>query len=467
MPGRPLTGPKVVTHAAMLAVEAPQGTEKEREASPACHGSWGPNLAARRLDGWVGIRPSNFVLERPAPLANDGPAMRSPTQSSGEKCRAWSYGLIVSFLVILFSRRLIPGIAYDWLNVIPLAAALYVVYCLGALRKTCGHLACVSRCLGADPAAPRPWGAFLFSPWLRSLLMLGLAVVALEFGLRCLSYHRSLVYERQGDLLFTPVPNQHYIEKISLTRSRINRYGLRGGPVDLRPGQKLILCLGDSITYGYGVDDAHTYPALLQAALERRHPGRYVVLNGGVNAYPLTFEHQKFLHLWNRGLRPDAVIVGYSMNEGWLAYLVDGDEPVKRQFARRVWLKNHLRSFALYSLVVENWARHYYDRMKGKLVPGTNFPALAGETTDHRYENYLQRISSELRRRQVKPVFLLFCGFNGQTGRYDSEGPFARQFGDFARTKWNSHASERGRPPAGRIHRRRPGQVLHRSLSHE
>jgi lysophospholipase L1-like esterase len=212
----------------------------------------------------------------------------------------------------------------------------------------------------------------------------------------------------------------------------INSYGLRGGPIDTSPGKETILCLGDSITYGYGVDDAHSYPALLQAALDREFPGSSSVLNGGVDAYPLSFEDKKFLYLWNRGLRPNVVIVGYSMNEGRLAHLVDSSEEIKREFARRVWLKNHVRSFALYNLVVENLARNYYDKMKGKLVPGTNFAVLSREELDKRYDGYLERILSDLQSRNVKPVFLLFCSFNGQTGRYDTEGPFEKRFVDFA-----------------------------------
>jgi len=342
------------------------------------------------------------------------------------------YLLIVALLVIFFNRWLIPGIKFDWLNVIPLAAAIYLGYCLVALEETCGHIAFVRRRLSIDPSRPKPRGAFLLSFWFRSLLLLVVIAIAMEFGLRCLSYHRSLVYERQGDLLFTPIPNQDYMEKISLTHSHINSYGLRGGAVDLSPGKEVILCLGDSVTYGYGVDDAHTYPALLQAALDRKYPGRYVVLDGGVDAYPLTFEDQKLRYLWNRGIHPAVVIVGYSMNEGWLGLLVDGSEDLKQQFARRVWLKNQLRSFALYNLVVENLARNYYDKMKGKLIPGTNFAELSKEELDNRYATHLERMLTDLRNRHVEPIFLSFCSFDRETGRYDTEGPFEKKFAEFA-----------------------------------
>lgn len=340
--------------------------------------------------------------------------------------------LAVSILVILLNRMLIPNITLDSLNILPALAALYIAYCVVTLETTFQDRSLVSRCLSSDASVRKPFGCFLLSRAFRSALLLVLIGVTAEFSLRCLSYHRALFYERQGDLLFTPIPNQLYVEKISLTHSQINNYGLRGGPADLGGGKTKILCLGDSITYGYGVDDEHTYPALLQKDLDRKYPRRFAILNGGVDAYPMSFIRQKFLYLYDRGIHPDIVIVGYSMNEGWLGRLVDVEEQTKQAFARRVWLKNHLRSFALYNLVVENWARNYYNHMKGKLVPGTNSATLSKEDLEVRYDRTLARMLADLRARHVQPVFFLFCGFNGQTGRYDTEGPFERHFADFA-----------------------------------
>lgn len=342
------------------------------------------------------------------------------------------YLLLVCLAIICFSRALIRSIDFDWLNIIPLAATLFVAYCVINIEGTCGFVPYVRKCTNPGPGERKPRGSFLFSHWLRSCILMVLIVVAAEFGFRCFSYHRSLAYERHGDLLFTPVPNQTYIEKISLTHSSINSYGLRGEAADLNSGKEIILCLGDSITYGYGLDDTQTYPARLQRALDHEFPGRYTVLNGGVDAYPVAFEWQKFLYLWNRGIHPKVVIVGYSMNEGFLGHLVDSSEEIKQEFARRVWVKNYLRSFALYNLIAENWARRYYDHMKGKLVPGTNFASLSKEELDKRYDSYLSRFLVDLKSRNVKPVFLLFCSFNSQTNSYNTEGPFETRFVDFA-----------------------------------
>ncbi|HEY6271664.1 MAG TPA: GDSL-type esterase/lipase family protein [Terriglobales bacterium] len=343
---------------------------------------------------------------------------------------------VLAVLAIIFNRRLAPTMRWDWLNVIPLLAALYLGYCLVALKKIVGSAGYVGRCLSDDPKVPKPAGAFLFSPWFRSILLIFIFLLVAEFGLRCFSYHRALLYERQGDLLFTPVPNQQYVEKISLTSSVINSYGLRGGPVPesaTQAGKPNILCLGDSVTYGYGVNDDETYPADLQRDLDQAFPGRYTVLNGGVDAYPIALEEQKFLYLWNRGLRPETVLVGYSFNEGGIGLqAASGDARIKDQIEARVKAKNKLRSIALYTLVVENWARHYYDRIKGRLVPGTNFTQLSETEAAGMYDEFLERAASDLRAHSVKPVFVLFAGFDGRTGRYDDQGAFQQEFAHYA-----------------------------------
>jgi lysophospholipase L1-like esterase len=344
--------------------------------------------------------------------------------------------LLIAVVVIATSRAWIPGPAYDWMNVIPLVAVLYVGYAIIALDKTFGYSGYIRRALSTDPAVRKPRGSFLVSPYVRSFLLIVVALGVAEFALRCRSLHRALVYERQGNLLFTPIPNQKYIEKISLTPSTINSYGLRGEPVPasaFTEGNPTILCLGDSVTYGYGVDDAHSYPADLERILNRNSPGRYAVLNAGVDAYPISLEDQKFLYLWKRGIRPAVAVVGYSFNEGGVGLLAFGnDEAAKTKFAARVREKNFLRSFALYTLVVENWARSYYDKIKGKLIPGTNFTNLSDTEAASLYRRSLERLLSDLRAHQVKPVFVLFAGFDGRTKRYDDQGALQLEFAQFA-----------------------------------
>jgi lysophospholipase L1-like esterase len=359
------------------------------------------------------------------------PLVEVPTARASSS--PWRLALFaVALLAVIFNRRIAPTIHRDWLNFIPLLATLYLGYSVIAMDKVFAGAGFIEQRLAAEGKSDKPFGSFLVSPWFRSLLLIPLLFVAVEFGLRMASYHRALLYERQGDLLFTPVPNQEYTEKVSLTTSRIDELGLRGGPVNLASTTKKILTLGDSITYGYGVDDEHTYPARLQMDLDSKFPGQYTVLNGGVDAYPVSFEHQKFLYLWQLGVHPDIVIVGYSFNEGGLGHLVGSDARTKDQFAARVRFKTAVRSFALYNLIVENWARRDYDKMKKYMVPGTNFTTLSQEDVNVVYTKQLDDFATDLRAHGVKPVFLLFCGYDSRIGNYDDSGPFQKLFSDYA-----------------------------------
>ncbi len=357
---------------------------------------------------------------------------QSPVRAAGS--RAQFVLFLLAIAAIVFNRVYIPNIHYDKLNVIPLLATLYIAYALVALNRVCGHIGYIARATSEDPMVRKPFGSFLFSPWLRSMLLLPLLLVAAEFGLRCISYQRSEKYERHGDLLYTPIPNQDYVEKISLTPSHINNFGLRGGAVDLT-GKQVILCLGDSVTYGYGVNDEHSYPAELQKALDARYPGRFAVLNGGVDGYPIPFIRQKFLYLWNQGIHPDVGLVGYSFNEGGLGHLVDADQKTKDLFAARVRMKNQIRSIALYNLIVENWARASYNKMKKYMVPGTNSRTpVSAEEVQTRYQKSLRLLENDLTERHVKPVFILFTGFDGRTGQYDIQGPFQLKYREFVQS---------------------------------
>jgi lysophospholipase L1-like esterase len=71
-----------------------------------------------------------------------------------------------------------------------------------------------------------------------------------------------------------------------------------------------LLVLGDSMTFGYGVRDDETYPAVLQALLnEGKAPGTFEVINvsrAGVGPW----EYLLYLETFGRWYRPDVVLIG-------------------------------------------------------------------------------------------------------------------------------------------------------------
>ncbi|EFL50332.1 lipolytic protein G-D-S-L family [Solidesulfovibrio fructosivorans JJ]] len=76
-----------------------------------------------------------------------------------------------------------------------------------------------------------------------------------------------------------------------------------------------VLCLGDSFTYGVGVDDDATYPALLETLLRRRLPDRDVqVINAGVPFYDI-FDELSYFREKGAKLKPDVVVVQFFIND--------------------------------------------------------------------------------------------------------------------------------------------------------
>lgn len=92
----------------------------------------------------------------------------------------------------------------------------------------------------------------------------------------------------------------------------INSKGFRGKEFTggKAPEKKRIVILGDSITFGYGLDEKATYPAMLQGLLG----DSYEVINSGVVGYGID---QQYLYFKREVIQylPDIVIVGFSAGD--------------------------------------------------------------------------------------------------------------------------------------------------------
>jgi acyl-CoA thioesterase-1 len=80
--------------------------------------------------------------------------------------------------------------------------------------------------------------------------------------------------------------------------------------VRLPAGERVLVCLGDSLTAGYGVDEGEAYPALLQRSLQPQ----WRVVNAGVSG-DTSADGLKRLD-WVLRSQPDAVFVALGANDG-------------------------------------------------------------------------------------------------------------------------------------------------------
>lgn len=172
---------------------------------------------------------------------------------------------------------------------------------------------------------------------LRTFLLLLIAVVfslgILEIGGRVLMrqrYHRMLVsfpatgwkdvHQYDPDLMWTLKPNVHNVTQIMTQENPVTSYintnnlGLRNPPIGEKGSRTRILAVGCSTTFGAGVNDNETWPAQLQALLDKAAPNRFEVINAGVSGYSA---YQGLVYLEKHGfdLQPNIVIACFGQND--------------------------------------------------------------------------------------------------------------------------------------------------------
>jgi lysophospholipase L1-like esterase len=215
--------------------------------------------------------------------------------------------------------------------------------------------------------------------------------------LRLLDSDVTLPYMREDfDVFWSPTPG---FKGVFMGKTVvINRLGLRGAEVVLpkAAGERRLVCFGDSITFGYGVNEDETYPFALEQALGE---GSVEVVNAGVTGYT---SHQS-LGLARRllpELQPDVATFLVGWNDG-------NHRPVDdREYERRIQMVRG----------VEKWLDHIflYRGLKALYLRFTVVQGLErgrGTPKQHRvsvpqYEENLEAFAHECRARGVKPVFV-------------------------------------------------------------
>ncbi|MBI3009246.1 MAG: hypothetical protein HYY56_07025 [Candidatus Omnitrophica bacterium] len=130
-----------------------------------------------------------------------------------------------------------------------------------------------------------------------------------------------LMHRPDEKLGFRLVPNYKMRYKTSEfdTSIKINSEGLRDCEYqkDKDSTTFRILVLGDSFSFGFGVNLEDSYPKILEAMLNNKVNGRvkkYEVINAGVDGYGTGQEYIYLEELGNR-YKPDLVIVGLYSND--------------------------------------------------------------------------------------------------------------------------------------------------------
>ena len=140
------------------------------------------------------------------------------------------------------------------------------------------------------------------------------------------------------------------------TTVRVNKAGFRGE--ELLPkavGEYRILSLGESTTYGAGVEQEETYSYLLQKKLNSLDSTRtYNVLNCGVSAYS-SFQMLKFLELQGLAFEPDMVLLYSEVNDYLPSTLRSfGYDETTLTLSDQQLFESSARNWA--SAIIDHWA---------------------------------------------------------------------------------------------------------------
>jgi hypothetical protein len=97
---------------------------------------------------------------------------------------------------------------------------------------------------------------------------------------------------------------------------RLNSHGLRDDeiPYDKPAGEKRVLVLGDSVTFGWGVSQGETFADRMEYLLNELPGDRWQVINSGVNGYN-TEQEAAYLRIEGMRYSPDFVLLVYVSND--------------------------------------------------------------------------------------------------------------------------------------------------------
>jgi hypothetical protein len=156
----------------------------------------------------------------------------------------------------------------------------------------------------------------------RILIVAALAVVVMLAGEVMLRLFSPQIFFLSAPGMYQPDPDVGHVLRPGFdawtqhtefrVRVKINGDGLRGPA--LRPTADdtvRILCLGDSMTFGIGVEHERAYPAVIEGVLRDRHPGLDIqVLNAGTPHYG-TLDELNFLTKRGAELGPDFILLQF------------------------------------------------------------------------------------------------------------------------------------------------------------
>ena len=157
--------------------------------------------------------------------------------------------------------------------------------------------------------------------FVNTLIMVIMALVLVVLGESALrsfipnADHSGMVRLTNTPITYEMIPNLNIVREgvtISTNSDGFRDNDFTGGP---KPGEFVIAVLGDSFTFGQGVPQSETFPAVLQKLLNKNNStDRFRVWNLGVSGYNTEQEAYQLDH-FVLDRKPNWVVVGYNIND--------------------------------------------------------------------------------------------------------------------------------------------------------
>jgi hypothetical protein len=232
-----------------------------------------------------------------------------------------------------------------------------------------------------------PWYAKLLIP----LLSLLLSLVVVEFAIRVVAPQNTGFYDYGQFTKPSEAPWQQ-AELVPNTGNpgytgvsvEINSRALRDREISVpKPADTYrVLTIGDSVTFGYGVELDEIYFKVFEERLNANTGGtRFEVINGGLIAAALEY-HYHFLRLADT-LEPDLILIGLVLNDikAYPDYSLDPEQPLRVSSAPGI-----IRQISAFMRINSHLYQMVYSSVKGILYElgildanellGYNFAAL-------------------------------------------------------------------------------------------
>lgn len=241
------------------------------------------------------------------------------------------------------------------------------------------------------------------------------ALVIAEIGLRLFFPQPTapVLFGYDSERGAIPIPNQtawRTLPGVYEFKFSNNSLGLRGNReyTETKSTKHRILMLGDSFTYGLGVNDDETYPFYAEKFLAETE-----VINMGNNGKGPDY----FLRTWDKlgkNYKPDLVSVGFFGNDFWDVeqgkyYKVDGENVTPIDLSQTDFAKKSMQNNKVYSFFIEY--SHLVSLIRQAIIGQTISPQ--NDTSDNESSNeknikltalYLKKLSESVEKEKTPLV---------------------------------------------------------------